>query len=127
MKQNKDDATAYASKLPNGAISVMVINKDEERDLELTLDFGAAYSGPVETETLHAPAIDLREAHVTRPTSFGALKLGWWAATVPRAFGMQTTVLEWLHRASKIPNTPFTKDQLLNNYWKLKIMNNPLR
>jgi hypothetical protein len=86
------DATAYAAKLPDGAISVVVLNKDPERDLELTLDFGAAKNGTVETETLHAPAIDTREAHITRDAKHSALKHGRHAVTVPHASGMRVTV-----------------------------------
>jgi hypothetical protein len=44
------DATTYAAKLPDGAISVVVLNKDPKRDLELTLDFGADRSSAVKME-----------------------------------------------------------------------------
>jgi hypothetical protein len=86
------NAAAYAANLPDGAISVAVLNKDQERDLELTLDFGAAKNGTVETETLHAPAIDAREAHITRDAKHGALKQGRHTAIVPHASGMRVTV-----------------------------------
>src|ERR1700683_912539 len=58
------DATAYAGKQPGGARPSVILNKDAERDLEMTIDFGAA-RGAVEIERLHAPAIDAREAHIT--------------------------------------------------------------
>jgi hypothetical protein len=48
------DATAYGAKLPGGETAVAILNKDAERDLELTLDFGASRGGAVETETLRA-------------------------------------------------------------------------
>ena len=86
------DATAYAAKLPDGAISVVVLNKDAERDLELTLDFGAGRSGIVEIETLRAPALDAREAHITRDAKHGSLKQGRQAVKVPLASGMRVTV-----------------------------------
>jgi hypothetical protein len=86
------DATAYAAKLPDRAISVVVLNKDPERDLELTLEFGAAKNGTVETERLHAPAIDAREAHITRDRKHGALKQGRHTTIVPHASGMRVTV-----------------------------------
>ncbi len=86
------DATAYAAKLPDGAITVVMLNKDPERDLELTLDFGADKNGTVEIETLHAPAIDAREAQITRDAKYGALKQGRHAVTVPHASGMRVTV-----------------------------------
>jgi Glycosyl hydrolase family 30 beta sandwich domain len=86
------DATAYAAKLPDGAISVVVLNKDPERDLALTLDFGADRSGAVEMEVLHAPALDAREAHITREPNRGALKHGRHATIVPHASGVRVTV-----------------------------------
>src|SRR5580698_321828 len=35
------DATAYAAMLPGGAMTVVILNKDAERDLDLTLEFGS--------------------------------------------------------------------------------------
>src|ERR1700739_4191896 len=87
------DATAYAAKLPGGAMTVVILNKDAERDLELTLDFGSGRSGGVELETLRAPAIDAREAHITRDANHGAVNQGWDAVTVPHAHGMRGSVL----------------------------------
>ena len=86
------DATAYAAKLPDGAISVVVLNKDPERDLELTLDFGADLSSAVEMEVLHSPALDARETYITRAPSLGVLKQGRHATMVPHASGMRVTV-----------------------------------
>ncbi|MGA7525481.1 MAG: hypothetical protein WBW84_23740 [Acidobacteriaceae bacterium] len=85
------DATAYAATLPGGARAIVILNKDAERDLDLTIDFGAA-RGAVEIETLHAPALDAGEAHITRNTEEGALKHGRYAVTVPHASGMRLTV-----------------------------------
>ncbi|MFZ0633619.1 MAG: hypothetical protein WA399_19850 [Acidobacteriaceae bacterium] len=85
------DATAYAAQLPGGARTVVILNKDAERDLDLTIDFGTA-GGRVEIETLHAPALDAREAHITRETKQSVLKQGRYAAAVPRASGMRLTV-----------------------------------
>jgi len=86
------DATAYAAKLPDGAMTVVILNKDAERDLELTLDFGSRRGGAIEIETLHAPALDAREAHIAREASHGTLKQGKYAASVPHASGMRVTV-----------------------------------
>jgi hypothetical protein len=58
------DATAYAARLSDGRAAVVVLNKDAEKNLEVTLDFGAGKSGELEIETLHAPALDSREAHI---------------------------------------------------------------
>ena len=42
------DATAYAAKLPGGQTSVVILNKDAEKDLVLSLEFGSGKSGKVE-------------------------------------------------------------------------------
>ena len=70
------DASAYAGKLPGGETAVVILSKDAERDLELTLDFGESRGGAVETATLRAPALDAREAHITRETKRAVLKQG---------------------------------------------------
>jgi hypothetical protein len=86
------DATAYAAKLPAGEMAVVILNKDAERDLALTLDFGPSRSGAVEAETLHAPALDSREARITRESKRADLKHGRYAVTVPHASGLRMTV-----------------------------------
>jgi hypothetical protein len=85
------DAAAYAGKMPDGARTVVILNKDAERDLELVLDFGPA-SGAVEMETLKAPAPDAREAHIAREAKHGALKRGKYKVNVPHGSGMRVTV-----------------------------------
>jgi hypothetical protein len=60
------DASAYAVKLDGGQTSVIILNKDAEKDLELILDFGTGNAEEVETETLHAPALDSRKAEITK-------------------------------------------------------------
>ncbi len=92
------NATAYAAKLAGGQTSVIVLNKDAENDLALNLDFGipdfgAAKSGTVEIETLHAPSVDSREAHITRSATPGHLKNGKLNVLVPRASGLRLTVI----------------------------------
>jgi hypothetical protein len=71
---------------------VVVLNKDQERDLELTFDFGTDRSGAVETEALHAPGLDARETRITLEPNLGELKHGQHAAVVPHASGMRMTV-----------------------------------
>ena len=78
------NATAYAAKLPGGQTSVIILNKDAAADLEVELDFGRGMSGVVETETLHAPALDSREAHITTSTKTDSLKQGKCSVTVPQ-------------------------------------------
>lgn len=85
------DAAAYAAKLADGARTMVILNKDAERDLDLTVAFGAT-RGVVEIETLRAPALDAREAHITRAPTHGVLKQGQYAVTVPHASGMRLTV-----------------------------------
>ena len=86
------NATAYAALLPGGYVSVIVLNKDAERDVELVLDFGTGRTGAVETETLHAPALEGREAHITRSQNSGRLKDGKYAVSVPHATGICLTL-----------------------------------
>ncbi len=86
------NATAYAAKLPGGHISVIILNKDAAADLEVELDFGRDTSGLVQAETLHAPGLDGREAHITTSTKTDSLKQGKCSVTVPHATGVRVTV-----------------------------------
>jgi len=87
------NATAYAARLASGQISVMVLNKDVAADIELELDFGHPTGGAVEIETLHAPALDSREAQITTSTKSGSLKQGRCSLTIPRATGLRATAI----------------------------------
>jgi len=86
------NATAYAAKLRGGQISVIILNKDAEADLEVELDFGRGVSGAVETEILHAPALDSREAHITTSTKTDSLKQGKCSVIIPHATGLRLTL-----------------------------------
>lgn len=86
------DASAYAVKLDSGETSVIILNKDAQKDLALTIDFGTAKTGEVEMETLHAPALDSREAHITRLARIGRLKNGNYTASIPHASGLRLTL-----------------------------------
>ncbi len=85
------NATAYAAKLPGGHTSVIILNKDAAADLEVELDFGRD-ARVVQTETLHAPGLDSREAHVTTSTKSDSLKQGKCSVIVPRATGLRVAV-----------------------------------
>jgi hypothetical protein len=87
------NATAYAAKLPGGQTSVIILNKDAAADLEVELDFGRDASGVVQTETLHAPALDSREAHITTSPNSDSIKQGKCSVPVPRASGLRVTVI----------------------------------
>ena len=86
------NATAYAAKLPDGHTSVIILNKDAAADLEVELDFGRDASGVVQTETLHAPGLNSREAHITASTKTDSLKQGKCSVTVPHATGLRVTL-----------------------------------
>jgi hypothetical protein len=86
------NATAYAAKLPGGHTSVIILNKDAAADLEVELDFGRDAKGAVQTETLHAPSLDSREAHITASTKTDSLKQGKCSVTVSHASGVRVTV-----------------------------------
>jgi hypothetical protein len=86
------NATAYAAKLPGGQTSVIILNKDAAADLEVELDFGRGVSGAVETEILHAPALDSREAHITTSTKTDSLKQGKCSVFISRATGLRLTL-----------------------------------
>jgi len=87
------NATAYAAKLRSGQASVIILNKDAAADLEVELDFGRDANGVVQTETLHAPALGSREAHITTATKTNSLKQGKCSVTVPHATGLRVTVI----------------------------------
>ena len=86
------NATAYAAKLPDGHTSVIILNKDATADLDVELDFGRDASGSVQTETLHAPGLDSREAHITTSTKNDSLKQGKSSVIVPHATGLRTLI-----------------------------------
>jgi hypothetical protein len=49
-------------------------------------------TGAVETKTLHAPALDSREAHITRSSEPGRLEDGKYTVMVPPATGVCLTL-----------------------------------
>lgn len=86
------DATGHAAKLADGRVSVILLNKDEVKDLSVTLDFGSSRSGEVEIQTLAAPALDSRQAQITQSVKAGSLKSGKHTLEVPHATGIRVTV-----------------------------------
>ena len=87
------DATAYAAKSASGRTSVIVLNKDADKDLSIALDFGSGRNRAVETESLRAPALDSREAHIVRANVAARLKDGKHTVLVPRASGLRVTLI----------------------------------
>jgi hypothetical protein len=86
------DAAAFAAKLGDGRVSVIILNKDEAKDLTLTVDFGAGKVGKVHTETLQGPALDSREARIVPSAKPLALKSGKVTVAVPHASGLRLTL-----------------------------------
>ena len=86
------NATAYAAQLPGAKTSVIILNKDAAADLEVELDFGHGLSGAAETEALHAPALDSREAQITASAKTDPLNEGKCSVVVPHASGLRLTV-----------------------------------
>jgi hypothetical protein len=86
------NATAYAAKLPTGQTSVILLNKDAIADVEVEVDFGHGVGANVEIETLHAPALDSREAQITMSTKTDAVKQGKCSVVVPRSTGLRLTL-----------------------------------
>ena len=70
-----------------------VLNKDAAADLEVELDFGRDASGVVQSETLHAPGLDSREAQITTSTKTESLKQGKWSVPVRHATGLRVTLI----------------------------------
>ena len=91
LQESGVNASGYAVKMPSGEISVIILNKDADRDLDLTLNLGGGKSGAVSIETLHAPALDCREAHIS-PAPSGKLNGGNYNVTVKKASGVRLTV-----------------------------------
>jgi hypothetical protein len=86
------NATAYAVKLARGQTSVIVLNKDAGNDLALRLDFGDRKPGTVVIETLDAPALESREAHITQAAKPDRLIHGRYTVLVPHASGLRLTL-----------------------------------
>jgi hypothetical protein len=85
------DGSAYAAKLNGGDTAVVILNKDAKKDLHVTVNFGAGKAGTVETETLHAPALYSREAHISNAAP-GTLQNGKYNVAVPHASGIRLTL-----------------------------------
>ena len=85
------DATAYAAEFPGGKRAVIILNKDLERDLEVSLDFGPDANAMIEKQKLEAPAIDSREVHFTEPFKSKLAESGRYELVVPHASGVRIT------------------------------------
>jgi hypothetical protein len=82
------NATAYAVKLANGRVAVVVLNKDSEKNLDLRIDFGKDRSEVVQIDTLAAQALDSREVRITQNSHAEQLQGGVYTVKVSRATGI---------------------------------------
>jgi hypothetical protein len=72
---------------------VIILNKDAAADIEVEIDFGRDASGAVQSEALHAPRLESREAHITTSAKRGSLKQGKCSVVVPHATGLRMTTV----------------------------------
>jgi len=87
------NAVGFGAQLADGHTSVIVLNKDAEKDLDLTLEFGGR-GGRLEMSALSAPALDSRSAQIARAQhSATRLRGGKCTVRVPHATGMRFTLI----------------------------------
>lgn len=86
------NATGYAVKMPSGQTSIILLNKDLEKDLDVAITFAGKTQGAVEMETLEAPAIDSRQTRIAPSRQLGKISGGLITVTVPHASGIRLTV-----------------------------------
>jgi len=86
------NATAFAAKLADGKLSAIVLNKDAEKDVTVTLDFGATKATAATVQTLTAASLTSREAHIAMAAKPVAVKDGKATVTVPKSSGLRITL-----------------------------------
>jgi hypothetical protein len=86
------NARAYAASLPSGETAVIILNKDAENDLSLSLDLGGRKIAKVAVEALTAPALDSREAHIAKRATAGRRNNGKIWLDVPHASGIRVVI-----------------------------------
>jgi hypothetical protein len=86
------NARAYAASLPSGETAVIILNKDAENDLSLSLDLGGRKIAKVAVEALTAPALDSREAHIATRSIASKSDNGKIRLDVPHASGIRVVV-----------------------------------
>lgn len=86
------NATAYAAKLAGGHRSVVIVNKDAAKGVDVTLDFGSKTTGAAAIQLLRAPSLESRKAEIARAAAphvhGGKVKV-----TVPHASAMRVTLI----------------------------------
>jgi hypothetical protein len=86
------NARAYAAQMTGGETAVVVLNKDADKDLSLTLDLGGHKAAKVRVESLTAPALDSREAHIAPTANAGRIEKGSVSVEVPHASAIRITI-----------------------------------
>jgi hypothetical protein len=85
------NAAAYAAKLPSGKVAVIVLNKDAEQEVEISLDFGNGKNGEVGFETMRAASLDSRETQIMWAKEPGRMKDGKYTVMIQHSTGICLT------------------------------------
>ncbi|HVT99492.1 MAG TPA: hypothetical protein VHE33_18480, partial [Acidobacteriaceae bacterium] len=86
------NATAYAAELKGNRRSVVILNKDLEKDLDVVLSFAKGGGLEVETAKLEATKVDSRDAHIVQSPKSRLGDDGRYRVSVPRVSGIRVTV-----------------------------------
>jgi hypothetical protein len=86
------NATAYAAELKGKGRSVVILNKDLDKDIEVVLDFGKGGDLTVETTRLSASKVESRDARIVEDAKSRLKGDGRHQVSVPRASGVCVTV-----------------------------------
>lgn len=86
------NATAYAAESKTNGRSVVILNKDLDKDLDVVLNFAGGRGLAVETATLSAPKVDSRDAQIRQVSKSRLPEDGRHQVSVPRASGIRVTV-----------------------------------
>ena len=92
LQKSGVNATGYAAQFEGKKAAVIILNKDERKDLKVNLRLGARGSRSVEIKTLSAPALNSRETRISKSESPGQIQNGEYSLAVPRATGVCVSV-----------------------------------
>ena len=86
------DASAYAAKLSDGKLALIVLNKDAGKDITLTVDCDSSTAHKAEVERMTAPSLDSRETRIATDAKPLHVSGGKLTITVPHASGLRLTI-----------------------------------
>jgi hypothetical protein len=92
LQRSGVNATAYAAELQGNQRSVVILNKDLEKDLDIVLDFGTRAGQALEIVTLEAPAMDSRDARIGSPVKARLSSEGRCPLSVRHGSGLRVTL-----------------------------------